>query len=76
MSEFGKPNKELRNGEPPEPWSQDEIKEQERDGTTPTDNQIGIKWFQLGRFRIPIGFKIALGTGIRFRLPRQRGRNK
>ena len=76
MSEFGKPNKELRNGEPPDPWSQDKLNEAERDGTSPTDNQIGIKWTQLGRFKIPVGFRVAIGTGFRFRLPRQRGRNR
>ena len=74
-SEFGRSNREFEIDKP-DPWSQDKLKEQERDGISPTDNQIGIKWLNLGRFKIPVGFRVAIGTGIRFRLPRQRGRNR
>ena len=74
--EFGSPSNKSRPDGPPDPWSKDKLKEQERDGISPTDNQIGIKWLNLGRFKIPVGFRVAIGTGIRFRLPRQRGRNR
>lgn len=74
MTAFGSRNNELRNGEPPEPWSQDELNQAERDGVSPTDNQLSVKWLSLGRFKIPVGFRVALGAGFRFRLPRQKAR--
>ena len=73
--EFGSLSNESRPEGPPDPWTQDKLNQSEKDGTSPTDNQLSVKWLRLGRFKIPVGFRVSLGAGIKFRLPRQRDRS-